>query len=336
MTIVGSGAISLSAIRNELSAINGSYSLRSLSSTAGKGTPDAMSEFYGYQFYWTSTVAMVGGGGGGGYYNGGGGGGGGRIGETNVTMYRNTNYSFTVGAGGAGDSDYGGNGGQGGNSNALGYTGQGGGGGGSRVSGLNSDCSPTNAGQPGGCGGGGSGSPCSEQGGGSGNQGYGGSTALYFYGGSGGGMGQAGQTNGWGLPTKGGNGANALGRTYGAGGGGGTWSGDPGANGGDTGGGRGGDGRDPCCRQYSTQGADSEGAGGGGGGQAIAWGFPGISPTTTSAFAYGSKGGNGQIRLRYPNPQRLDSGGGSTQWNGGDGYFYHEINQTTNFTTYAG
>jgi hypothetical protein len=66
MTLQGSGAISLSQIRNELSAINGSYSLRSLSSTAGKGTPDAMSEFYGYQFFWTTNiVGMVGGGGGG-------------------------------------------------------------------------------------------------------------------------------------------------------------------------------------------------------------------------------------------------------------------------------
>jgi len=45
MTIVGSGAISLSAIRNELVNRNSSYSLRSLSSTAGKGTPDSMSEF---------------------------------------------------------------------------------------------------------------------------------------------------------------------------------------------------------------------------------------------------------------------------------------------------
>jgi hypothetical protein len=25
-----------------------------------------------------------------------------------------------------------------------------------------------------------------------------------------------------------------------------------------------------------------------------------------------------------------------TGWNGGDGYFYHEINGTTNFTTFAG
>lgn len=49
MALQSSGAISLSQIRNEMVAAgNSSYSLRSLSATAGKGTPDAMSEFYGY------------------------------------------------------------------------------------------------------------------------------------------------------------------------------------------------------------------------------------------------------------------------------------------------
>jgi len=49
MALQGSGAISLSQIRGEMVAAgNSSYSLRSLSSTAGKGTPDSMSEFYGY------------------------------------------------------------------------------------------------------------------------------------------------------------------------------------------------------------------------------------------------------------------------------------------------
>jgi hypothetical protein len=49
MALQGSGAISLSQIRNEMVAAgNSSYSLRSLSSTAGKATPDSMSEFYGY------------------------------------------------------------------------------------------------------------------------------------------------------------------------------------------------------------------------------------------------------------------------------------------------
>jgi hypothetical protein len=49
MGLQGSGGISLSQIRNEMVAAgNSSYSLRSLSSTAGKATPDSMSEFYGY------------------------------------------------------------------------------------------------------------------------------------------------------------------------------------------------------------------------------------------------------------------------------------------------
>lgn len=46
MALPSSGAISISQIRTELGTSNGS--LRALSSLAGKGTPDAMSEFYGY------------------------------------------------------------------------------------------------------------------------------------------------------------------------------------------------------------------------------------------------------------------------------------------------
>ena len=45
MALPSSGAISISQIQAEL---GGSYSLRSLSAAAGKSTPDAMSEFYGY------------------------------------------------------------------------------------------------------------------------------------------------------------------------------------------------------------------------------------------------------------------------------------------------
>jgi hypothetical protein len=42
-------SISISQIRDELNPVHGSsYSLRQLSAWAGKGTPDAMSEFYGY------------------------------------------------------------------------------------------------------------------------------------------------------------------------------------------------------------------------------------------------------------------------------------------------
>ena len=46
MALQSSGAISISQIRSELGTSSGS--LRTLSSLAGKSTPDAMSEFYGY------------------------------------------------------------------------------------------------------------------------------------------------------------------------------------------------------------------------------------------------------------------------------------------------
>ena len=46
MALPSSGAISISQIRTELGSTSGS--LRTLSAAAGKTTPDAMSEFYGY------------------------------------------------------------------------------------------------------------------------------------------------------------------------------------------------------------------------------------------------------------------------------------------------
>jgi hypothetical protein len=46
MALHGSGAISISQIKTELGSA--SNSIRTLSAAAGKGTPDAMSEFYGY------------------------------------------------------------------------------------------------------------------------------------------------------------------------------------------------------------------------------------------------------------------------------------------------
>lgn len=49
MALQGSGAISISQIRTELAS--NSNSLRSLSSAAGKSTPDSMSEFYGFSNY---------------------------------------------------------------------------------------------------------------------------------------------------------------------------------------------------------------------------------------------------------------------------------------------
>ena len=49
MALPSSGSsISISQIRNELIGSGSSYSLRQLSAWAGKSTPDAMSEFFGY------------------------------------------------------------------------------------------------------------------------------------------------------------------------------------------------------------------------------------------------------------------------------------------------
>lgn len=48
MALQSSGAISIDNIRTELGQAQANSSLRTLSSLAGKSTPDAMSEFYGY------------------------------------------------------------------------------------------------------------------------------------------------------------------------------------------------------------------------------------------------------------------------------------------------
>ena len=48
MALQGSGAISINDIRVELGQAQANSSLRNLSSLAGKSTPDAMSEFYGF------------------------------------------------------------------------------------------------------------------------------------------------------------------------------------------------------------------------------------------------------------------------------------------------
>jgi hypothetical protein len=48
MALPGSGVLSFSAIAGELGIGLSNVSLRSMSSTAGKSTPDAVSEFYGY------------------------------------------------------------------------------------------------------------------------------------------------------------------------------------------------------------------------------------------------------------------------------------------------
>ena len=70
MALQSSGAISIDNIRTELGQAQANSSLRSLSSLAGKSTPDAMGEFYGY---------------------------------SNVTA---TAYTFYVGDGGVGYSDW--------------------------------------------------------------------------------------------------------------------------------------------------------------------------------------------------------------------------------------
>lgn len=48
MALQSTGAISINDIRVELGQAQANSSLRSLSSLAGKSTPDAISEFYGY------------------------------------------------------------------------------------------------------------------------------------------------------------------------------------------------------------------------------------------------------------------------------------------------
>ena len=60
MALPSSGQISISQIRNELNPVYGSsYSLRQLSSWAGKSTPDAMSEFWGYSPAVTVSINTV-------------------------------------------------------------------------------------------------------------------------------------------------------------------------------------------------------------------------------------------------------------------------------------
>lgn len=54
MALQGSGAISISQIKTELGS--SSNSLRALSAAAGKSTPDAMSEFYGYSAFTYPTL----------------------------------------------------------------------------------------------------------------------------------------------------------------------------------------------------------------------------------------------------------------------------------------
>ena len=59
MALPSSGPLGISSIRTELGTSNGS--LRALSALAGKSTPDAISEFYGYGAVYTIGQAALGG-----------------------------------------------------------------------------------------------------------------------------------------------------------------------------------------------------------------------------------------------------------------------------------
>lgn len=123
MTLQSSGAISISQIRSELG--ESTYSLRALSSSANKGTPDSMSEFYGYNDFYTINMLVLAGGGGGGrgasFQGGGGGGAGGFLKAPGYSVRKGTTISVTIGGGGGGgDGGSPGHGGQGGNSSVQG------------------------------------------------------------------------------------------------------------------------------------------------------------------------------------------------------------------------
>jgi len=346
MPLQGSGAISISQIRNELVNRNSSYSLGSLASTAGDPTPNSMSEFYGYSDTFTVTFAMSAGGGGGGFNGGGGGGGGGYIGDTNVTVRRGTSYTATIGGGGGGADLWGkGAGGGGGNSSIFGYTATGGGGGAGRTdSNINDQCASKAAGGSGGSGGGGLGQSCGTTPAGSGTpgQGYPGYPADHYRGHGGGG---ASGTGGWvGNPgytepghnstwdgtananrTYGGPGTYnpTFGITFSSGGGGGNWQENSGVRSFTTDGGGSGGGGD----HTPNAGTGGRGGGGGGGGQALQWGS---WQNIASPWGPGASGGSGVVRLRYPAPQKFAAG---SAWSSG-GYIYHEITSTVTFTTY--
>ena len=123
MTLQGSGAISISQIRSELG--ESTYSLRALSASANKGTPDSMSEFYGYNDFYTIDMLLLAGGGGGGrgasFQGGGGGGAGGFLKAFGYSVRKGTTISVAIGGGGGGGSNGSpGHGGYGGNTTVQG------------------------------------------------------------------------------------------------------------------------------------------------------------------------------------------------------------------------
>ena len=60
MALQTTGAISIDNIRTELGQAQANSSLRSLSSLAGKSTPDAMSEFYGFSSATEFAISEIG------------------------------------------------------------------------------------------------------------------------------------------------------------------------------------------------------------------------------------------------------------------------------------
>jgi len=111
MPLQGAGRITVAEVLNEIAPKNGSYSLRSLSATACKSTPDNISEFYGYSLGFSVGWMVRAGGGGGGT----GGGNGAYYGEIGNNA---TQYGAGGGGSGAGDGGIGvtySNGGRGGN-----------------------------------------------------------------------------------------------------------------------------------------------------------------------------------------------------------------------------
>jgi hypothetical protein len=325
MTLQGSGAISISQIRTEISC-NGTYSLRSLSSQAGKGTSDSMSEFYGYSHTISLSVLLVAGGGSGGQHMGGGGGGGGS---------RVDGYTATKGGGGIGVTVGGGAGGRNGDcdtyyataTGAMGgssyfggnHTYGGGGGGGWYANGGG-----------GGCGGGvgiGNGVYVGD---GTAGQGYAGGQSLTFGGGGGGGAGAVGQNA---VDDAGGRGGNARNfydngfTEY-------NWQGQGGSGGSywniqqygasyDNGshpafGGFGGGGGEPYCSSFNGNDRDgiaNRGQGAGGEGDC--------------PCRRGGNGGSGIVQVRYAGGTQA-SGGNYTYTSGG--YTIHVFTSSGTFT----
>jgi len=319
MPLQGSGAISLSQIRDEMSPKNGSYSLRSLSETACFTTPDSMSEFYGYSLgFSVGWMVRAGGGGGGTGTDGGGGGGAGGSSSGYMTLYKNTTYPVSVGGGGGTGGGAQGQGGQGGYSAFNGQECYGGGGGGGWWAANGWPGTGTWGGGGGGGGGGhrGSGGSYLDTRGISWGNGFPGGASDFHRGGGGGGGTSAGQsTFGWG---GGGEYHAEVDDTTGGGGGGGStdnndrcsWNSEP--NGGSPNSSEGAGAGGGC---QATAGPGGTGKGGGGGG-----GWGGSIP--------GKEGGSGMVKIVYSGGSRATDG---NYWGSNTFHIYYgNTSMTTN------